>query len=303
MPKSQVSSLLCPTEKISEEQLITDRNLLAFERTLQRLNRRSFLSAFASAAVVGSFGAIATSSADAQSTATPSVADVLNFALNLEYLEVNFYMIAATGSGLPAAAMGTAPGALTGSPGKLPLDATTLALALALAQDEMNHVMLLRSTISSLGGTPIDQPAINLAAKGALTTQAQFLTSARQLTSLGGSAYAGAAAFLASNPSVLSTASQILGAEGQHQGAVNYQCVRQNIVGALDPQIDAIDVPPSASNYFTVLPTNSLGQQRTTSQVLGIAYGVSTATTTTATAGTTMGGYFPAGLNGNIKST
>ena len=303
MSKPQFSSLLCPTEKINEDQLATDRSLLTFEQTLQRMNRRGFLSAFASAAAVGTFGALGSKSAQAQSTTTPSITDVLNFALNLEYLEVNFYMISATGSGLSAADMGAGAGALTGSPGKLPLDATTLALALALAQDEMNHVELLRSAITSLGGTPISQPAINLAAKGTLTTQAQFLTTARQFTSLGGSAYAGAAAFLASNPAVLSTASQILGAEGQHQGAVNYQCVRQNIVGQLDPQIDALDVPPSASNYFTVLPTNSLGQQRTTSQVLGIAYGVSTPATTTAIAGTTMGGFFPAGLNGNIKST
>jgi hypothetical protein len=69
------------------------------------------------------------------------------------------------------------------------------------------------------------------------------------------------------------------------------------------PPVDAIDVPPSTSNYFTVLPQTALSPARTTSQVLGIVYGVSTAATTTPPTGITSGGFFPNGLNGNIKST
>ena len=202
MSKKTHRSLLCPTDFVTEEQLATDRRLLAFERSTLHLNRRSFVATLASAALAATLSG---RSADAQTTTAtvPPVVDVLNFALNFEYLESNFYLIASTGSGLSAADMGTGAVAPTGTPGQLPLDATTLALAQALSQDERNHVELLRAAITNLGGTPIPQPLINYAAQGAITTQAQFLAAARQFTALGNSAYAGSAQLLVSNPQVL----------------------------------------------------------------------------------------------------
>ncbi len=298
MSKRTVRSLLCPTESITEEQLETDRKLLDFDRSILHLHRRSFLAALAAAAAGATLGSARLASA--QTTTGPTVVDVLNFALNLEYLEANFYLYASTGSGLSAADMGSGGVAVAGAPPKLPLDSITQSIAQALSNDERNHVELLRSTITTLGGTPISQPLINLAAKGAVTTQAQFLTAARQFTALGNSAYAGGAQLLVSNPAVLTTASQILGAEGQHAGALNYQCVAQGVVS---PAIDAQDVPPSSTNYFTRDPTHALSPARNTAQVLGVAYGISTPATTTPPAGTTMGGFFPNGVNGNIKST
>jgi hypothetical protein len=79
--------------------------------------------------------------------------------------------------------------------------------------------------------------------------------------------------------------------------------VNQNIAS---PAIDAQDVPPSATNYFTVAPSTALSPARTPSQVLGVAYGVSVATTLTPTAGVTMGGFFPNGVNASnalLKTT
>lgn len=260
------------------------------------MHRRGFLGAMLSAAAVAAVG----SGRDAQAqTTTPSVADVLNFALNLEYLEANFYLYASTGAGLTSAQNGGGV-AVTGAPGQLPLDANTLAVCKALAQDEVNHIADLQSTITSLGGTPIAQPLINLAANGAVTTQAQFLAAARQFTALGGSAYVGSAQLLVSNATVLTAAGQILGAEGQHAGVLAYLCVTQ---GVNSPAIDAQDVPPSSTNYFTVDATNAFGPARNTSQALGVVYGTSTAATTTPTAGVTMGGFFPNGVNGTVKST
>ena len=299
MSSKMLQSLLCPWQSVTEEQLATDHQLLQFNRTVNAVNRRGFLASFACAAATAAAFAGHTASAQTAATA-PSVVDVLNFALNLEYLEANFYLYATTGSGLSAADMGTGGVAVTGAPAQLQLDATTLAIANALASDERNHVELLRSAITTLGGTPIAQPAINLAAKGAVTTQAQFLIAARQFTALGNSAYAGGAQLLVSNPSVLTTAAQILGAEGQHAGALNYQCVN---LGLASPAIDAQDVPPAPSMYFTVDATHALSPARTPAQVLGVAYGVSTASTMTPTAGSTMGGFFPSGFNGNVKST
>ena len=298
MSKYTLRSLLCPTEFVTEDQLATDRKLLAFDRSLQPFNRRGFLGAFAAAAVAGT--ALSGRSASAQTTSTTPIVDVLNFALNLEYLEANFYAFASTGSGISTTDMGTGGVAPQGAPGKLPLDATTLAIAQALAQDERNHVELLRAAITALGGTPISQPLINLAAMGAVTTQAQFLTAARQFTALGNSAYVGSATLLVSSASVLTTASQILGAEGQHAGTLNYQCIVQ---GVTSPAIDAQDVPPTSTNYFTVLSPNALSPSRSAVQVLGVAYAASTASTTTPPAGVMSGGFFPNGFNGNIKST
>ena len=296
MSEKLFPSLLNPEYEVSAEQLSTDRKIIAFDNTIKHLNRRGFLGAMMSAAALAT--AASATRSYAQST-SPSITDVLNFALNLEYLEANFYLYVSTGSGLTSAQNnGGFP--VEGAPGKLNLDANTLAVAQALAQDEVNHIAGLQSAITSLGGTPIAQPLINLSANGAITTQAQFLVAARQFTALGGSAYVGSAQLLVSNPSVLTTAGQILGAEGQHAGALAYLCVTQ---GVLSPMIDAQDVPPTSSQYFTVDATNALSPARNTSQVLGVAFGVSTPATTTPPTGITMGGFFPNGVNGNVKST
>ncbi len=297
MSKYKFKSLLCPTETVSAEQLETDRQLLAFEHSIAHLNRRSFLSALTGAAALAAVGGAGTAAYG--QTTTPSVIDVLNFALNLEYLEANFYLSVSAGTLVSTTDAGSGAGAISGAPGKLSLDASTLAVAQALANDEMHHIETIRSTITSLGGTPIAQPAINLAAKGAITTQAQFLAAARQFTAVGGSAYAGSAILLVSNVTVLTAASQILGAEGQHAGVLAYLCAAQNITS---PAVDAQDVPPSTTNYFTV-NSQALSPARTAQQALGVVYGVSTAATVTPATGTTLGGFFPNGVNGNIKST
>lgn len=294
MPTSSYKSLLLPTEKVSAEQLETDRRILAFDRSIQHLNRRGFLGAMLGAAALATAGV-----GELHAQSGVPVTDVLNFALNLEYLEANFYLYASTGTGLSSSLNGNG-AAVQGAPGKLPLDANTLAVCQALAQDEVNHIADLRSAISSLGGTPIAQPVINLAANGPVTTQAQFIAASRQFTALGGSAYVGGAQLLISNPTILTTASQILGAEGQHAGVLNYLAVTQ---GINSPAIDAQDVPPSATNYFTVDARNALGPLRNTSQALGVAYRVSTAGTVNPPTGVTMGGFFPNGFNGNVKST
>ena len=283
---------------VTEQQLETDRKILAFDRTIAHLNRRGFLGAMLGAAAV----AVAARGTDAfAQTSAPAITDVLNFALNLEYLEANFYLYCSTGSGLSSSQNGGGP-AVQGAPSKLTLDATTLAVCQQLAADEVNHIADLKSTIATLGGMAIAQPLINLSANGAVTTQAQFLAAARQFTALGGSAYIGSAQYLVSNPTVLTAAAGILGAEGQHAGVLNSLCVQQSV---LSPAIDAQDVPPTTApmNYLTVTASTALGISRTTSQVLGVAYRVSTLTTTTPTTGVTVGGFFPSGVNGNIKST
>ena len=94
-------------------------------------------------------------------TTTPSDADVLNFALNLEYLEAEFYLRAVTGSGLRAADTGVNPGATTGGAQVNFTDPAIKAYAMEIAADELAHVQFLRMALTSAGATPwTSQPSI-----------------------------------------------------------------------------------------------------------------------------------------------
>ncbi len=322
MPKKLVFSPLCPSEKVTEEQLATDVAVLDLDKVVHPVNRRSFFSSLAALSAAAAAAGVLGSPAKARAQAIPPGASgtqiiigVLNFALNLEYLEANLYIAVSGGtplSDLNYQGLSLGGGAaIKGLPGKLNLDAVTMATAQNLASDETRHIGVLRAAILELGGTPIDQPVLDysLGGKMSITTQAQFLAVARQFTTVGNAAYGGAAALLVSNPTVLTVAGQILGAEAQHLGGINVLCDMQGVVS---PKVDSEDYPPMPPNeYFTLTPDTlpvaqgpAIGLMRTPQQVLGIVYGVTTATSSpTPPAGVTKGGFFPNGVNGFEKST
>ena len=108
--------------------------------------------------------------ANAQSTLTDT--DYLNFALNLEYLEANFYTLAATGMTISQAGIGTGPGtAVTGGgtvtvkPGGPAACQVPFAInyvqsyAAEIYAEEQKHVTFLRS---ALGSSAVAQPNIDL---------------------------------------------------------------------------------------------------------------------------------------------
>lgn len=258
-------------------------------REQRALNRRNFIRniALTGAAVAGS-QLLAGCGGGTVSAATIPETDVLNFALNLEYLEAEFYLVATTGSGLGAGDTGAATGPTTGGSKVTFTDSALAQIAAEIASDELAHVRFLRS---ALGAGAVPKPAINLNALGVgFANDAQFLTLARAFEDTGVSAYAGAATLLTGNN--LQAAAQILATEALHTGNLRLKVIQAGVtVTATDSQ----DKPPSApSTYFNV-DSNGLSIKRTTSQVLSIVFASSAP-------GTTHGGFFPNGVNGNINT-
>ncbi len=125
------------------------------------LSRRNFLvgagATGAAAALVGCNSATITPTA----TVTPAQytdVDILNFALNLEYLEAEFYLRAATGSGLATADTGGT-GTVNGGAKVAGLTTAQQAILNEIAYDEQQHVRFLRS---ALGAQAVTRPNIDL---------------------------------------------------------------------------------------------------------------------------------------------
>lgn len=295
----------------SEEQLVLDAEQLYRERSATRLNRRKLITGLGVAAGAATMlGATGCSNAGPALVATPagagpSVLDVLNFALNLEYLEATFYSVVVTGTGLTAADMGTGAGTASGGAQVVFTNSFVGNIAANLMQEEMEHVELLRATITTaFGSTPVPMPTLNLQPTSAyaVTDDASFLAVARQLEAVGVSAYIGGAQYLVSSIPALNYAAQILDLEAQHEGALRAACIQ---LGVTSPAADTLDMPPTASQIFNTSTTTGLNPVRTVSQVLNIVYGNSSAITSPSSIATGLakGGFFPNGLNGAIVMT
>ena len=280
--------------------------------TSNKLGRRSFLrgtgltglglagAAFASARLgvlnsVPSMKALGVESASVEAAQDLDTA-IGNFALNLEYLEAEFYTMAVTGktleeSGIKVSGAG-ASGSTTG--GKM-VDFSGEKLgrlgeiAEEIMRDEQQHVVLLQQLLSE---NAIAKPSIDLNALGiGFETFQQFLELARAFEDTGVSAYGGAASLITSqnNFGFIMRIGQV---EALHSANLRLLIAANHIqTSALDSQ-DVLP-PPSGNAYFeTVGP--ALSVIRNTSQVLSIVYGNSKA-------GTSKGGFFPDGVNGAIK--
>ena len=97
----------------------------------------------------------------AQAASAPSDADILNFALNLEYLEAQFYLLAVNGVGLSSAdinGVGTTGDVVGGS--AVPFVTPAIQqYAKSIANDELAHVEFLRA---ALGSAAVARPALDL---------------------------------------------------------------------------------------------------------------------------------------------
>jgi Ferritin-like domain len=295
--KFRNASLLTPREGVSNEGLVEEARLLSYSRSVERTNRRSFISSLGIAAGAAGMLGMTGCSDDGvvyENPSAPSVVDILNFALNLEYLEANFYLYVTTGSGLSSSDSGSGAGTVSGGAKLNFTNSFVATIAQNLAAEEQQHVEFLRSTITSLNATPVASPAINLAAMGSVTSDATFLALARQLETVGASAYAGGAQNLTSNTTALTYAAQILDTEAQHEGALRQACIA---LGVSSPAVDSLDSPPTSSSIFNTASSTGLNPIRTSSQVLQVVYGAVGKT------GVSSGGFFPSGVNGSINMT
>ena len=270
------------TAEVMEQEL----NLIRYKRAL---SRRTFMErvGLASVGVVGISALNGCLSGTSLAAGVPE-ADVLNFALNLEYLEAEFYQFAVNGTGLTPADTGAATGATTGGSKVLFTDPQVAQVAAEIAADELAHVRFLRT---ALGAAAVPKPAIKLDALGiGFASDAQFLQLSRAFEDTGVSAYNGAATLLSGGN--LQAAASILAVEALHTGNIRLLVIQKALTsGALD----AKDVPPSAPSHYFAVDSNALAIKRSTSEVLAIVYANSAP-------GTSSGGFFPSGLNGNIKT-
>lgn len=262
----------------------------------KKLNRRTFGKGLgimgagvASAALLGSTAArlvAQESSATGTTSFTSTDVQVLNFALNLEYLEAEFYTCAVTGKTLEQAGLlsaGAVSGPTTGCQKvNLSNSPEVNAIAHQIMHDEQQHVLLLRSL---LGSNAVKKPTLNLTALGSYSSLTAFLRLARAFEDTGVSAYGGAAPLL--SPHALTTAARIALTEAEHAGNIREKMILQ---GIQQPKIDSLDIPQTEQHFFSV-NSQGLAIVRTPSQVLRIVYH----------GGSCSGGFFPDGFNGALK--
>jgi hypothetical protein len=248
---------------------------------------------------------------------------VLDFALNLEYLEAEFYLHAYFGSGLEAQGIdvtgtGTLGSVVVKGNSQVPWETRLVhQLAAALARDEMNHVKFIRAGIIAAGATPVARPQIDLlnsfnalaqaAGLGSsfdpFASEANFLLGAFIFEDVGVTAYNGAATLI-TNPAYLQAAASILAVEAYHAGNIRTLLYQEG--GASRTAADQVSnvraalgggkETPLALNgqaFLTAADGNSLAFFRSTREVLNIVYGAVDAPS---------GVFFPNGLNGAITN-
>jgi hypothetical protein len=219
------------------------------------LSRRSFFAGAGALAATATLAGCSDSNTTESSQPLPppvtssyTDADILNFALNLEYLEAQFYLYAATGSGLATA--DTMPGSASSykTVGTVTLGDAAAVAGLTTAQqeilneiayEEQSHVRFLRS---ALGSAAIPMPNIDLSFFGPLAVAAgittvatgtgsfnpfssfdYFLVGAFIFEDVGVTAYSGAAPLISAAgvaSGYLTAAAGILAVEAYHAGYI-----------------------------------------------------------------------------------
>ena len=228
-------------------------------RVARREQRRDFFKTAIGAMAVTAAGASALTLADQAraQTATPTPTptpvytdpDILNFALNLEYLEAQYYAYATTGAGLPANLLtGTGTAGVVRGGAQVPFSDPVIArYAREIAADELAHVTYLRNALGST--VAVAQPVIDIsvgpnsafsaaAVAAKLISAGQtfnpylndetFLLGAFIFEDVGVTAYKGAAPLL--TKTYIEAAAGILAVEAYHAATIRTELYRKGIV-------------------------------------------------------------------------
>jgi hypothetical protein len=300
-------------------------------RVKRREERRDFFRTMTSGAAAVAAGAafVSATSAQAQAAAV-SDTDILNFALNLEYLEAQFYSYAATGLGLPNSQLtGTGnQGTVIGGHKVNFTDPVVAAYAKEIAADEVAHVAFLRK---ALGSSAVAAPSIDVGGtdpNGAFSSAARaaglvgpgvafdpyasdenFLLGAFIFEDVGVTAYKGAAPLVTSK-TYLEAAAGLLAVEAYHASLVRTVLYGKGIAtpslrtsaDAISDARDSLDgttdldqgiTGDATTSNIVPLDDNGIAFSRTAGQVLNIVYLNKLAIN--------KGGFFPDGVNGTIN--
>jgi hypothetical protein len=290
-------------------------------------DRRRFLKS-ASAAGLGVIGvsvagALTGPAASAAVDAANGISDgaILNFALNLEYLEAEFYSNAVHGHGL-AERLTHGKGRRGRVEGGRAVHFTSKRvrqIAAEIAGDEHDHVRFLRT---ALGSAAVARPNINIKQSFTAAATAAGLISAGQtfdvyanednfllgafiFEDVGVTAYKGAAPLI-SNKTYLGAAAGILAVEAYHAATVRTMLLDRGLAkdaDAISAARDSLDGHSDDDQGITrhgranIVPTDSNGLVfgRTAGHVLNIAY--------LTPKKATSGGFFPHGVNGTINTS
>lgn len=321
------------------EVLIVDKLL---ELSKRRIDRRNFLAgigAAGAASVLAGCGGSSLATPPAGTSYTDT--DILNFALNLEYLEAEFYLHAATGSGLATADAGSNPGTVTGGAQVTGLSSAQQNILNEIAYDEQQHVRFLRS---ALGSAAVSRPAIDItnsfnalaAAAGIASTFNpyadfnHFLVGAFIFEDVGVTAYAGAAPLISTAgiaAGYLAAAAGIMAVEAYHAAYVRTALTGNAITlgttaypyltyanqvatlrATLGGSNETMLTVPSGTTSPTSIVTPSAIVAATSANAIAYARNTDQVLhivygTAGAGAGVKSGGFFPSGLNGNITVT
>ena len=259
--------------------------------------------------------------ANAATSGGVSDASVLNLALNLEYLEAEFYQRAVFGHGL-ASSLTTGTGHHGSVHGGRQVHFKSKRIrqyAEEIAKDEQAHVAFLRS---ALGSAAVARPDISLdaafkaAAKAAglgndfdpYANETNFLLGAFVFEDVGVTAYKGAAPLI-SNKTYLEAAAGILSVEAYHAATIRSTLFEMghdaiHAANAISDARDSLDGPRDDDQHLTsrggvanIVPAdhNGITYSRSPGQVLNVVY--------LNPKSVTKGGFFPTGVNGAVNTS
>ncbi|TPG09667.1 ferritin-like domain-containing protein [Sphingomonas oligophenolica] len=244
--------------------------------------------------------------------------DILNFALNLEYLEAEYYLRGVMGRTLDEAAGGSFGGTVRGGRKVNFTSNVRRGFIEDITRNELAHVLFLRS---ALGANAIQRPTIDfdagfqgvaqaagLAGFDPFADETSFWLGAFLFEDVGVTAYK-AAANLIHDQKILTSAAGILAAEAYHAGVIRSVIVRtggsaitastamSDVRDTLDGGSDS-DQPVMMDGRQNLVPAdeNSIAFGRTPQQVHNIVFA-------NPAAGVTRGGFFPDGTNGKLVSS